>query len=993
MMATYNRIIGGVRLKQERGKWAPCKHSSNIATAFGLRCFEGETRYQQEPEYLPFTSAHPTNTKWVWLNEPMDKINRKLLEWETSGWIDELTSRVEIAIPLYNLQYHIHTFLRVNFFFSRGGRIWKKIDPVSLYADWFMLPSSTAFDVVFSATMLYLLLWELRKVKVAIAKSGIAGIWRTYLTPFTAIEWFAICTSCVVMVMIIILIPQTDKLNRAAIAVGRLKKTPLTVDDQNSVAHYVEVLQSTARYLTWCEWMLAIYPLLAIIRLMKAFHAQSGLSHVTKTLIAAVYELAPFLLMFVFALGSFALSGCMLFGRQVAEFSSLPRSMTMCFLILSGNFEFATMAEAGYVTASLWIVSFVTFVGLVLFNIFLGIILEAYYGVKANLGEGTTLVQEIWSMGRTFCSRRRDRKVSLSRILRALKTFRKEDVFDDDGCADTKDFRRSTLMEKDTPEVIKKQWVTQPLFVENLIQEVNKLPHGFRQRKTLLNEKQATEVLVSSVTKYYWSNWNSPCLTDSFISAEKLQHDTRRIERLNTPVKQNENATASERLGHLGQDGTTSETFGNDAERMSDLSGEIKGFVVEVQADRQERACEVARLRAEVGMLRSLLDEQRIGTGQSGPPELGLSSEVDPSATLDGMMFTSESLCSQRPLNKVEEVDEHLHASKDVAYNSDASTSQPHITPPRSSNDRAAVVKHAAGSSAALPAASANPTDLPVNMLGVQPSQAAAIARGEPFPRRVEPVALPESSVSQEPPEAPTEAAAVASSAALATTPPLQPGAILQGPLRPQVPPLALGTYTVLLQNHGFLPANYKHGESEGEGEDDGPVSIATCSSESSEGRRILTDDHAESEDDVYREGGPLGASQSSKASLLGNVRATSSESSEGRRILTDDHAESEDDVYREGGPLGASQSSKASLLGNVRATSSDYALSDGSHGDDMNPHRNVVPTWREEQLAFRERRTQPPVEAFRRDASFSTFSEAQHRVRQVVSKPELLRV
>eukprot|EP00927_Polykrikos_kofoidii_P015259 TRINITY_DN16776_c0_g1_i1.p1 TRINITY_DN16776_c0_g1~~TRINITY_DN16776_c0_g1_i1.p1 ORF type:complete len:852 (-),score=111.03 TRINITY_DN16776_c0_g1_i1:34-2541(-) len=812
------------------------------------------------------------------------------------------------------------------------------------------------------------------------ATSGIAGIWRTYLTPFASFEWFAVLVSVIVVCMLLRLVPQTEKLNRAAIAVGRLKQNPLTVEDQNSVVRYVESLQALARYFTWCEWVMAIYPLLAIIRLMKAFHAQSRLSHVTTTLIAAADELAPCLLMFLFALASFALSGFMLFGRQIAEFSSLPRSMTMCFLILSGNFDFSSMADVGYYVASVWLVSFVLLVGLVLFNIFLGIILEAYYGVKADLREGTTLVQEIWHVGQAFFSRGRDRKVSLNRILRALTTLRVEDFFDDDGCADSQGLRDSTWMENNLDEAMAAQWRKQPLFVENLITEVNRSPDGVRQRKAQMDEIQATEVLVSSVTKYYWSNWKPPTMTDNIISASKLQLDTLRLERLNTPAKLDENTTASE---ILGQDATTSERPGNHAQKMRDLRREIEGFLVEVQANRQERACEVARLRAEVGTLRRLVDEQRIGTGQSGPPELGLSSKVDPSATLGGM-FTSESPCSERPLNQVDLVHEHLYASKDVVCNSEASPSRPHILPTLSSKDGAAVVKRAASSSAppkfastvigscatvAPSAVSGNSAGHPVKVSGLQASQTAAIAAGEPFPRRAQPVAPPESSVSHEP-QAPTEAAAVAASAALGTTPPLQPGARLQCPSPTPEPSSALRRYPALLQRHGLLPANYKHSDSEGEDEIDqsddfdiaspvlsspnhsprnGPVSTATCSSESSEWRGTLTDDQAESEDDVSPQGD------------------------------------------RERCRPRASQSSKASLLGGVQPASSEHALADGSHGDDMNLHRPVVPTWCEEQRAFPETRPRPPFEMFRRDASFTTFSEAQHRVRWAVSKPELL--
>ena len=43
------------------------------------------------------------------------------------GWLDRNMQKAEVSYGLYNAEYEMHVVVYVNFFFSKGGRIWKNV--------------------------------------------------------------------------------------------------------------------------------------------------------------------------------------------------------------------------------------------------------------------------------------------------------------------------------------------------------------------------------------------------------------------------------------------------------------------------------------------------------------------------------------------------------------------------------------------------------------------------------------------------------------------------------------------------------------------------------------------------------------------------------------------------------------------------------------------------------------------------------------------------
>merc|ERR1719487_1879808 len=119
MVAFYNRLLGGIRLSQERrGEYAEdCDSDSMLHKAYGKKC-TGGVRYELDPD--PFDgrrTSERSRVRWLWEHDNASTTNTSLEEMERDGWLDPLTQKVEIGIATYNGEHNLHTWITINFFF------------------------------------------------------------------------------------------------------------------------------------------------------------------------------------------------------------------------------------------------------------------------------------------------------------------------------------------------------------------------------------------------------------------------------------------------------------------------------------------------------------------------------------------------------------------------------------------------------------------------------------------------------------------------------------------------------------------------------------------------------------------------------------------------------------------------------------------------------------------------------------------------------------
>eukprot|EP00971_Amphidinium_carterae_P072720 1438159-Amphidinium_carterae.1 len=123
-----------------------CVGPSDLARFKGAECVGGYA-YELLPEmWEAFTTTDPQREFWLWTSDSLDAQLEKAYERELSGWLDPKTKKIEIAIPVFNAEHKIYTLMFVNFWMSRGGRIWEQVIHMSTYASWWHGPHNIVFD-------------------------------------------------------------------------------------------------------------------------------------------------------------------------------------------------------------------------------------------------------------------------------------------------------------------------------------------------------------------------------------------------------------------------------------------------------------------------------------------------------------------------------------------------------------------------------------------------------------------------------------------------------------------------------------------------------------------------------------------------------------------------------------------------------------------------------------------------------------------------------
>ncbi|KAG6610203.1 uncharacterized protein IUM83_00319 [Phytophthora cinnamomi] len=116
------------------------------------------------------------------------------------------------------------------------------------------------------------------------------------------------------------------------------------------------------------------------LRVLDTFRNHNGLSVLSRSITRAICRCGAFAVTFFVIFMAFAVSGAILFGNRVHEFSSLLVSMTTCVNMLFGDFDFGVISDIHYSVAFYW--SFMVLEMFVLLNIVLAIVIDAFNDEK-----------------------------------------------------------------------------------------------------------------------------------------------------------------------------------------------------------------------------------------------------------------------------------------------------------------------------------------------------------------------------------------------------------------------------------------------------------------------------------------------------------------------------------------------------------------------------------------------------------------------------------
>lgn len=418
----YSRIVGGMRIRQERSANIECPSVKNNLKVYDLECVGG-LGYELDPEIrnARFTQD-PVREVWLYVYDNGDNLQDVLWEMERTRWLDRYTREVEIAIPVYNGELGIHSMFYIGFFFSRGGHIWKKMMPMSITAQLHQYWYYWIGDFVWMFCVFYIFISEIVDIYRLLRRKGWQALLDEYLTFWNAFDWFSLVCAFAVMGMFGSVMNMINICNDSVD--GLLDPRVVA---WNSTAYverlheHMDTLETTVKYVNNFRTVMAAYPLIIILRLFKAYSAQPRLAMVTKTLETAGQELLEFGLVFFSVFITFTISGVILFGREVVSFGTLPRALFAVFRMLIGDLMWDETSQVGRLFAFMWICLFMLVNVMLLLNMLLAIIMKHYVQAKYQAGNAETLWAEAYQVYRRWRDERAGLSVSIDKILFVLE--------------------------------------------------------------------------------------------------------------------------------------------------------------------------------------------------------------------------------------------------------------------------------------------------------------------------------------------------------------------------------------------------------------------------------------------------------------------------------------------------------------------------------------------------------------------------------------------
>mmetsp|Transcript_99937 Transcript_99937/g.177316 ORF Transcript_99937/g.177316 Transcript_99937/m.177316 type:complete len:892 (+) Transcript_99937:97-2772(+) len=462
----YNRIIGGIRFRQqvaEHGKDL-CVFPGNRGVFekwLGKKC--SPTHYGelapdlQEAE----TFENPERVEWLMTETgSTDKVLQQVVDMEDGcasataqnrtclcewckaqnpphPWLNELTVRLEISFVIFNPSYGIYSYASINFWFNRAGHIRKLINIKSVFASLFLRPLDELILILMGDTIWLLMcayvVWAEGKEIITLIfsknKRWFFTIVDDYLGFWNGIDWISIFLASTIIVFFATLTAATAKVNDhlgnfAKMTTSGESIAPSTMLE--NVKEFYDLVEDMLANERSFRLQMCIYPMVLMLRLFKSFAAQPRLAVVTETFVEAKSDIFHFLIVFLSVYICMVVNAILFFGQDCEEFTNFPRAMHACFLVMWGDWDYDQLAQIGRIKASLWLWMFMIIVNLILLNITLAIIMEAYGNVKKRASDEMGLFEQIKKQIRRYKQAKRGQRVRLNDIFAALK-FKEKD--------------------------------------------------------------------------------------------------------------------------------------------------------------------------------------------------------------------------------------------------------------------------------------------------------------------------------------------------------------------------------------------------------------------------------------------------------------------------------------------------------------------------------------------------------------------------------------
>lgn len=409
-LQSFNQVMGGISLtKVDIGK-GKCDQSADL-----------QRMYDQVDASCNTNAEIVRDTKFFFYQEGSDAIKAVLDSLKSNVWWSLNTSKIDQHTLFYNAYLGAFTDFHMIIGFSddvtaddagrKDGMMRFKFYQETFLADPYFNMAIVIADFLFVGIIVRMLVQEMQEMIPCIL-GGIDTFLGYWDIP-NIVDWFSMSLSvAVTSVWATICYSVTFYLQPAIKDLPNYRldniiatnNTYFSKEQFDSVVDrglfelqlqdLLDVSSNIAYYHRTLRSLIFLNTFVMMMKVFKAFRANPRLNVVILTLTTSAVDLVHFMIVFLIINIVFSLMGYTIFGNVARNFSDTAHSLMECWRVLMGADDTDLLEPAGAAWSYLWIVSYQFFVGLILLNMTVAIIMDAYIEVNSG-GDKLTIWTQV----------------------------------------------------------------------------------------------------------------------------------------------------------------------------------------------------------------------------------------------------------------------------------------------------------------------------------------------------------------------------------------------------------------------------------------------------------------------------------------------------------------------------------------------------------------------------------------------------------------------
>jgi hypothetical protein len=309
-------------------------------------------------------------------------------ELKANGWDSDDIEQMWLQFSTYNEFTRCFAITKVLNPLPKLGNVHSRIDSSSVSIEPYPSVDIMIADALFCLLVLWIFVNEFMDAAGALWLGF--GEFKDYLGLWNVVDWINIALC---WLQVAAWIDTVSKMNVEAFSDLMDDDYKINVDLMALTESELTILTDALQDLRVRYWFLqltmAINTVSVVAKFFKSFQSNVRLKTVSDTFSNAFVDFCHFIIMFVTIFVPFVIIGHILFGSDLTEFASVTASINTGIMCLFGEFEwfldespanFASQLPSGMpkIAISIWFVTFMFMIFLVLLNILLAIIIEHY---------------------------------------------------------------------------------------------------------------------------------------------------------------------------------------------------------------------------------------------------------------------------------------------------------------------------------------------------------------------------------------------------------------------------------------------------------------------------------------------------------------------------------------------------------------------------------------------------------------------------------------